>query len=60
MSYTLLQSQIANLQLQIKNKKQEFNEGIRENKEFSQMKEIYLEIKELEKMLQLCLNAPDV
>lgn len=46
------QSEIFSLQLQIKIKKQIFDEAIRNDKEFSEVKKIYLELKELEKQLE--------
>jgi hypothetical protein len=46
------QSEIFSLQLQIKIKKQVFDNAIRNDKEFSEVKRIYLELKELEKELE--------
>ena len=46
------QSEIFSLQLQIKIKKQVFDKAIRNDKEFSEVKKIYLELKELEKELE--------
>jgi hypothetical protein len=46
------QSHIFSLQLQIKIKKQIFDEAIRNDKEFSYVKQMYLELKELEKQLE--------
>jgi hypothetical protein len=45
-------SEVFSLQLQIKIKKQVFDEAIRNDKEFSEVKKIYLELKELEKELE--------
>ena len=50
------QSEIFSLQLQIKIKKQIFDEAIRGDKEFSEVKKIYLEWKELEKELEAYLD----
>ena len=52
MSETKCNAEVFNLQLQIKNKQQEFDEAIKGDREFSLVKEIYLEIKELQKLLQ--------
>jgi hypothetical protein len=49
-------SLIFTLQLQIKIKKQVFDEAIRNDKEFSEVKKIYLELKELEKELENCIE----
>jgi hypothetical protein len=46
------QPEIFSLQLQIKIKKQVFDEAIRSEKEFSEVKKIYLELKDLEKELE--------
>lgn len=42
---------IFTLQLQIRIKKQKFDQAIRNEKEFSEVKVIYLEIKELERQM---------
>jgi hypothetical protein len=46
-------SDLYSLQLQLKTKKIQFDEAIRNDKEFAQVKIIHLEIKELEKQLEL-------
>ena len=46
-----LQSEITSLQQQLKDKKQEFNEAIRNDKAFALSKKIYMEIKELERLI---------
>jgi hypothetical protein len=49
-------SLISALQLQIKIEKQVFDEAIRNDKEFSEIKKNYLELKELEKELGNCIE----
>ena len=48
---------IFSLQLQIKIKKQVFHEAITGDKEFSYVKKIYLEIKELEEKLAATIES---
>lgn len=45
-------SEVFTLQLQIKIKKQIFDDAIRNDKEFAEVKKIYLELKELEKYVE--------
>lgn len=47
-------SDVLNLQLQIKLKKQIFDQAIRGDKEFAYVKKIYLDLRQLELQLEMC------
>lgn len=47
-------SEVLNLQLQIKLKKQIFDQAIRGDKEFAYVKKIYLDLRQLELQLEMC------
>ena len=47
-------SDVLNLQLQIKLKKRIFDQAIRGDKEFAYVKKIYLDLRQLELQLEMC------
>lgn len=51
-----LQSEIRHLHSKIMEKKMAFDEGIKKDHEFEELKKIYLEIKELERRLAKCFE----
>ena len=59
MSHPNLQSEVKSLQIQIKNKEELFYFGIRDNREFDEMKKLHLEIKELKNLVNVLLEKKD-
>ncbi len=54
--YIDLQSEIRHLHIKLMEKKIAFDEGIKNDHEFEELKKIYLEIKELERRLAKCFG----
>jgi hypothetical protein len=56
MEQTTLQSELETLQLRIAGKKKEYEIALRNGKTFESLKRIYIEVKELEKAIQSCIE----
>ena len=59
MSYPNIHAEVTAQQTQIKNKEELFHVGIRNDKEFEEMKKLRLQIKELKSLVNILLQKND-